>query len=90
MAEIYLSSSNSAFTILEQARLEFWNSNAHLTEEQRHEAWSTASLFPNSAFDMPAQPSMAHQIPRTMPNSMSNLTQLPVWTSSLVIAPRVF
>jgi hypothetical protein len=29
---------------------------------------------------MYAQPSMAHQIPRTMPSSMSNLTQLPVWT----------
>lgn len=91
MAEIYMdSSSSSAFTILEQARQDFWNSNAHLTEEQRHEAWSTASQFPNNAFDMHAQPSMAHQIPRTMPNSMSNLTQLPVWTSSLVVAHPMF
>jgi len=90
MADIYMDSSSSAFTILEHARQEFWNSNAHLTEEQRQEAWSTASLYPSNAFDMHAQPSMAHQIPRTMPNSMSNLTQLPVWTSSLVVVPRVF
>lgn len=76
MADLYMNSSSSAFTILEQARLEFWNSNAHLTEEQRQEAWSTASLCPNNAF---AQPSLAAQTPRTMPSSMSNLTQLPVW-----------
>lgn len=84
------SSSSSAYSILEQARLDFWNSNAHLTEEQRQEAWlhaSTAFTFPRNAFDN--QPSMA-QIPRTMPNSMSNLTQLPVWTSSLVAALPLF
>ncbi|KAF3001222.1 hypothetical protein E8E13_001881 [Curvularia kusanoi] len=78
MADIYMNSSSSAFTILEQARQEFWSTHAHLTEEQRQEAWSTAALYPNSnAFDISAQPSMAQQIPRTMPNSMSNLTQLP-------------
>lgn len=77
-----MNSSSSAYALLEQARREFWNSNANLTEEQRQEAWlhASASSFPSHAFDMPAQPSMAHQIPRTMPNSMSNLTQLPVWT----------
>ncbi|KAH6637853.1 key lime pathogenicity protein, partial [Boeremia exigua] len=88
MADIYMHSSSSAFAILEQARLEFWNSNAHLTEEQRQEAWATASLYPNTAFDTPAQPSMAHQIPRTMPNSMTSLSQLPVWTQSLVQMDR--
>ena len=77
MADIYMDSNSSAFTILEQARQEFWNSNTHLTEEQRHEA-------------MHAQPSMAHQIPRTMPSSISNLTQLPVWTQSLVVSLSPF
>ena len=90
MAKFYMNSSSSAFTILEQAQLESWNSNAHLTEEQRQEAWSTASLYPNNVFDMSTQPSAVHQIPRTMPNSMSNLTQLPVWTSSLVVALPMF
>ncbi|KAF9699326.1 hypothetical protein EKO04_002207 [Ascochyta lentis] len=81
MADIYMNSSSSAYSILEQARLDFWNSNAHLTEEQRLEAWlhaSAASSFPNNAFGNPVEASMAHQIPRTMPNSMSNLTQLPM------------
>lgn len=90
MADIYMDSNSSAFTILEQARQEFWNSNTHLTEEQRHEAWSAASLYPSHAFDMHAQPSMAHQIPRTMPSSISNLTQLPVWTQSLVVSLSPF
>ena len=89
MANIYMNSS-SAYAIPEQAKLDFWVNNAHLTEEQRQEAWSTASLYPNNAFDIPAQPSLAHQIPRTMPNSISNLTQLPVWTSSLVVALPMF
>ncbi|UPX11737.1 uncharacterized protein EKO05_0002328 [Ascochyta rabiei] len=81
MANIYMHSSSSAYSILEQARSDFWNSNAHLTEEQRLEAWShasAASTFPNNAFSNPAEPSMAHQIPRTMPIGVLNLTQLPM------------
>ncbi len=89
MADIFVnssSSSSSAFTILEQARQEFWNSNAHLTEEQRQDAWATASLYPNNAFNTPAQPTMAQHIPRTMPNSsMSNLMQYPVWNMNLLV-----
>lgn len=90
MANIYMNNSSSAFGIPEQAKLDFWVSNAHLTEDQRQEAWSNAVLYQNNVFDIPAQPSMAHQIPRTMPNSMSNLTQLPVWTSYLVVALPMF
>ena len=88
MANIYMNNSSSAFGIPEQAKLDFWVSNAHLTEEQRQKAWS-ASLYHSNAYD-PAQSTMAHQIPRTMPVSMSNLTQLPVWTSSLVVALPMF
>jgi hypothetical protein len=90
MANIYINNSSSAFGIPEQAKLDFWVSNAHLTEDQRQEAWSNAALYQNNVFDISAQPSMAHQIPRTMPNSMSNLTQLPVWTSYLVVALPMF
>ncbi|KAJ8111762.1 hypothetical protein OPT61_g5725 [Boeremia exigua] len=77
MADIHMHSSSSAYTILEQARQEFWNSTGHLSEEQRQEAWA-ASLYPSNAFDIPAQPSRAQHIPRTMPNSMPNLTQYPM------------
>lgn len=78
MANIYMKS--SSYGIPDQANLEFLVNNPHLSEEQRQAIWSNGSLYPINAFDMPVQPSMLHQIPRTMPNSMSNLTQLPVWT----------
>ncbi|KAF2622745.1 hypothetical protein BU25DRAFT_451833 [Macroventuria anomochaeta] len=78
MANIYINSSSSAYAIPEQAKLDFWVNNAHLTEEERQAAWLHGPLYQSHGFDNPAQPSMAHQTPRTMPNSMSNLTQLPM------------
>jgi hypothetical protein len=85
MANIYMNS--SSYGIPDQASLEFLVNNPHLSEEQRQAVWSNGS---SNAFNMPVQPSMLHQVPRTMPNSMSNLTQLPVWISSLVVALPMF
>jgi hypothetical protein len=85
MATIIPSSSNNAFELLEQAKRDFWTSNSHLGEDERRQLWSQATAFNNNhAID--TQPSMVHQIPRTMPYSMSSLTHFPVWDPSLVHA----
>jgi hypothetical protein len=87
MANIYMNSSSNIYGIPDQSQMDFWLNNAHLSEEQRQAAWSNGTLNPNYGFDAPPQSSM---VPRTMPNSMSNSTQLPVWTSSLVVALPMF
>jgi hypothetical protein len=87
MANIFMNSSSNIYGIADQTPMDFWLNNAHLSEEQRQAACSNGSLNPHFGFDAPTQPSM---VPRTMPNSMSNLTQLPVWTSSLVVALPIF
>lgn len=86
MADTFMHSSSSSnlYGLPDQARMDLWLNHDHLSEEQRQAAWSTCTPY---GFDVPAQPSM---VPRTMPNSMSNLTQLPVWTRSLVVALPVF
>ncbi|KAH7399535.1 hypothetical protein BKA66DRAFT_406789 [Pyrenochaeta sp. MPI-SDFR-AT-0127] len=54
------SSSDSYLDALEQVKHQFWTSNANLSEEQRLDLWSrTASITP----------SMAQQVPRSMPST---------------------
>jgi hypothetical protein len=65
------SSSSTYIDFLEQAKQNFWSSNAHLSEEQRNQLWFQAAC-------QSTQPSMAHQVPRSLPYSPANLTQLPV------------
>jgi hypothetical protein len=65
------SSSSTYIDFLGQAKQKFWSSNAHLSEEQRNQLWFQAAC-------QSTQSSMAHQVPRSMPYSPSNLTQLPV------------
>jgi hypothetical protein len=67
------SSSNTYVDFLEQAKHDFRMSNAHLSEEELNRAWFQAAC-------QPPQPSMAHQVPRSMAFNTSNMTQLPVWT----------
>lgn len=66
------SSSNSYVDFLEQAKRNFWMSNAHLTEEERSHAWLQLVC-------QPPQASMTDQIPRSMPCPSSDLTHLSVW-----------
>ncbi|KAH3997148.1 hypothetical protein HBI56_123470 [Parastagonospora nodorum] len=64
------------FQQLEQTKQNFWNSHAHLSENERQELWSQATaLPPNNAFGS-SNASTAQQTPRSMP-STSNLTHLP-------------
>lgn len=65
------------FQQLEQTKQNFWNSHAHLTENERQDLWSQATaLPPNNAFGN-SNASTVQQTPRSMPSS--NLTHLPVW-----------
>ncbi|KAI4915799.1 hypothetical protein J4E90_004245 [Alternaria incomplexa] len=64
------SSSNAYVAFLEQAKHDFCMSNAHLSEEDLNRAWFQAAC-------QPSQPSMAHQVPRSMAFNTSNMTQLP-------------
>ncbi|CAO2656973.1 Nn.00g057760.m01.CDS01 [Neocucurbitaria sp. VM-36] len=76
MASTISSSSSGYLHILEQAKQDFWSSNAHLSEEQRQERWlQAASTLPRNAFSS-TQPSMADQTPRSMPYSTSDMTQI--------------
>jgi hypothetical protein len=84
MATTISSNSNNAFELLEQAKRDFWSSNIHLGEDERRQLWSQATALNSNPIDTPR--SMVHQIPRTMPYSMSSLTQFPVWDPSLVHA----
>lgn len=77
MASTMFNSSNPVFQQLERAKQDFWNSNAHLSEEQRQQLWSQAASLSSNGFGT-SHGSMAHQIPRSM-LSTSNMTQLPVW-----------
>lgn len=72
------SSSDGYVNILEQARQNFWNSHAYLSEEERQASWMRAASAPSSNATNASQQSMAQQTPRTMRDSMSNLTDLPV------------
>lgn len=86
MASSFTSSSNTYLDILGQAKQQFWNSNVHLTEEQRQQLWlQAASTLPGNAFTT-TQPSVAQQTPRSMPYSTSDMTQLSVCNESLVNA----
>ena len=71
MASTMFDSAQNLFQQLEQAKENFWISNAHLTEEQRQELWSQAAFQSSNA-------SMAQQTPRTLP-STTNMMHLPVW-----------
>lgn len=72
----FMSNSNNAYFELDQARQNFWNRNANLSEDQRQALWMQAALAaPASAFQS-TQSSMAHQTPRTMP--IANMSQLSV------------
>jgi len=65
------------FQQLERTKQNFWNSHAHLTENERQHLWSQATaLPPNNAFGT-SNASTVQQTPRSMPPS--NLTHLPVW-----------
>lgn len=64
-----MSSSSNYIDFLEQAKQNFWTSNAHLSEEQRNQLWFQAAC-------QPTQPSTAQQTPRSMPYSPSNMMQL--------------
>ncbi|KAF1832926.1 hypothetical protein BDW02DRAFT_570520 [Decorospora gaudefroyi] len=64
------SSSSTYRDFLEQAKRNFWTDNAHLSEEERNQLWFQAAC-------QPTQPSIAHQTPRSMPYSPSNMAQLP-------------
>lgn len=71
MASTMFDSAQHLYQQLEQAKADFWISNAHLTEEQRQELWSQAAFQSSNA-------SMAQQTPRTLP-STTNMMHLPVW-----------
>lgn len=66
------SSSNTYLGFLEQAKHNFWMTNSHLSEEQRNQLWFQAAC-------QPTQPSMAHQVPRSMTFGPSSMMELPVW-----------
>ena len=66
------SSSNSYVDFLQQAKRNFWMSNAHLTEDERNHAWFQLAC-------QPTQASTADQIPRSMPCPSSDVTQFSVW-----------
>ncbi|KAF1946262.1 hypothetical protein EJ02DRAFT_367529 [Clathrospora elynae] len=70
MASTLPNSSSAYLHILEQAKQNFWNSNANLSEEQRQEFWLQAAF--NST-----QPSMVHQTPRSMAYTSPDVTYLP-------------
>jgi hypothetical protein len=66
------------FQQLEQTKQNFWNSHAHLTEDERQDLWLRATAFPpNNAFGT-SHASTAQQTPRSL-LSASNMTHLPVW-----------
>ena len=71
MASTMFDIPQNVYQQLEQAKQNFWNGHAHLTEEQRQELWSLAASQPNNA-------SMAQSTPRTLP-STTNMMHLPVW-----------
>lgn len=66
------SNGNTYVDFLQQAKRNFWMSNAHLTEEERNHAWFQLACQPTSA-------SAAEQIPRSMPCPASDVTQFSVW-----------
>ena len=87
MASTFTSSSNAYLDILEQAKQQFWNSNANLTEEQRQQLWlQAASTLPSNA-SISTQHAATQQTPRSMPYNTSDMTQLSVWNTPLVNAP---
>jgi hypothetical protein len=67
-------SSNTYVDFLAQAKQNFCMSNAHLSQEELNHAWFQAAC-------QSSQPSMAHEVPRSMAFNSSNMTQLPVWTT---------
>jgi hypothetical protein len=73
------------FQQVEQTKQNFWNSHAHLTEDERQDLWLQATAFPPSNAYGTSHASTAQQTPRSMP-SVSNLTHLPVWITFLVHA----
>ncbi|CAN9105599.1 unnamed protein product [Alternaria alternata] len=64
------SSSNTYVDFLEQAKRNFCLSNAHLSHEELNRAWFQAAC-------QTSQPSMAHEVPRSMAFNASDMTQLP-------------
>jgi hypothetical protein len=88
MASTMYDSNLPVFQQLEQAKQDFWNSHANLSEEQRQELWIQAASFPPSNAFSTSNASMAQQTPRSLP-STSNMTYLPVWIplwSSLLLS----
>lgn len=74
------SSSNTYVDFLEQAKRNFCLSNAHLSHEELNRAWFQAAC-------QTSQPSMAHEVPRSMAFNASDMTQLPVWTTFGLLVP---
>ncbi|USP77135.1 uncharacterized protein yc1106_04409 [Curvularia clavata] len=72
------SSSNSYVDFLQQAKRNFWMSNAHLTEDERNHAWFQLAC-------QPTQASTADQIPRSMPCPSSDVTQFSMSGSAPVM-----
>jgi len=66
------SNSDAYLGFLEQAKQKFWMTTSHLSEEQRNQLWFQAAC-------QPTQPSMAHQVPRSMTFDPSSMMELPVW-----------
>ncbi|KAL1795133.1 hypothetical protein ACET3X_006949 [Alternaria dauci] len=64
------SSSNSYVDFLEQAKRNFCLSNAHLSHDELNRAWFQAAC-------QTSQPSMAHEVPRSMAFTTSDMAQLP-------------
>lgn len=76
------SSSNTYVDFLEQAKRNFCLSNAHLSHEELNRAWFQAAC-------QTSQPSMAHEVPRSMAFNASDMTQLPVWTTFGLLVPHL-
>ncbi|XP_014558443.1 hypothetical protein COCVIDRAFT_94539 [Bipolaris victoriae FI3] len=72
------SNGNTYVDFLQQAKRNFWMSNAHLTEEERNHAWFQLACQPTSA-------SAAEQIPRSMPCPASDVTQFSMSVSAPVM-----
>jgi hypothetical protein len=65
---------------IEQAQMDLWNRNAHLSQQQRQELWLSASSVSSNAFDINAS-----QVPRFMAYSSTSLAQTQVWNTPLVM-----